>query len=166
MLRWFGNVQNLDDCRKLFKKLCKQLHPDNGGSSVDFVNMKAEFEQVFNRLKDSVDHDSKEYKTAGSASIYADMIEKLQKSLHDVEIEQCGAWLYLHGQGTYDCKKTIKSFGFCWSGSKKCWYWFEGIEKQKADGRKYKGHYSMNTIRTMYGSEIYKTESARRIESR
>lgn len=159
MLKWFGNVQNLDDCRKLFKKLCKQLHPDNGGSSVDFVNMRAEFEQVFDRLKDSVDHDSKEYKTAGSASIYADMIEKLQKTLFDVEIEQCGSWLYVYGQGTINCKETIKSYGFRWSNNKKAWYWFEGIQNTA----KRRGHFSMDTIRTIYGSETYKSQSQYRI---
>ena len=158
-LNWFKSVKTLDDCRKLYKKLCKELHPDNGGNSVDFVAMRSEFEYVFDKLKESVDHDSDEYKYAGSASVYADMIEKLQKTLFDVEIEQCGSWLYLHGQGTYYCKETIKSYGFRWSDDKKTWYWFEGIQNSK----KRRGHFSMDTIRTIYGSETYKSQCRYRI---
>lgn len=149
MSTFFENVSLQSELRRVFKELCKQLHPDNGGNAELFKQMMQEYKELLVKLANCDDKSQRAAKKeAENASEYADLIAKLQK-LSGIVIEQCGSWLYLHGN-TMAHKETIKQYGFKWSKNKTAWYWAPYLSDRKTRGR-----YSMDTIRTMYGSKTY-----------
>lgn len=160
MSEYFNGVKNQSELRSRFKELCKQLHPDCGGSQTAFVAMMKEYKQLLVKLANS---DSKSQwaakEEAKKASEYADLIVKLQK-LAGIVIEQCGSWLWLHGN-TAQHEEVIRQFGFKRSKVKNSWYWAPYLTKKYT-----KGHYSMDTIRIMYGSRVYNSEQQLAIEGR
>lgn len=152
MYTFFKGVGSQSELRRVFKELCKQFHPDNGGDSEKFKAMMQEYKELLVKLANCDDKSQwAAKKEAESASEYADLIAKLQK-LSGIVIEQCGSWLYLHGN-TIAHKEMIKQFGFRWSKNKKDWYWAPYLSDKKTRGR-----YSMDTIRTMYGSRTYNSQ--------
>lgn len=152
MSTFFSGVSLQSELRTKFKELCKQLHPDNGGDAELFKQMMEEYKQLLVKLANCDDESQwAAKKEAEKASEYADLIVQLQK-LSGIVIEQCGSWLYLHGN-TMIHKEKIKQFGFKWSKSKTSWYWAPYLSDKKT-----RGHYSMDTIRTMYGSRTYNSQ--------
>lgn len=158
MMKWFNNCKNQEELRREFRNLCKQLHPDCGGDAELFVQMQELYKQLLVKLANS-DDKSQWFakKEAQHASEYADLIVQLQK-LQGIVIEQCGSWLWLSGN-TLPHKEIIKQFGFKWSKNKTAWYWAPDL----SDKRK-RGHYSMDTIRTIFGSRVYESERQAAIE--
>ena len=68
-----------------------------------------------------------------------------------LDIELCGSWLWIGGN-TREHKEELKALSCRWSKNKKLWYWHHAEE-----GRKWRrGTYSMNEIRTKYGSQTFK----------
>ena len=156
--KFFNNCRTQDELRAQFRKLCKQLHPDNGGNAELFVQMQEEYKQLLVKLANSDDKSQKAAKEeAQFTSEYADLIIKLQK-LAGIVIEQCGSWLWLHGN-TIVHKEVIKQYSFKWSKNKNSWYWAPNLSEKRQRGR-----YSMNTIRTMFGSREYYSEQQIAIE--
>lgn len=150
--KFFKDVTNQTELRTQFKKLCIKLHPDNGGNHELFVQMMEEYKQLLVKLANCDDKSQwKAKEEAKKASEYADLIVQLQK-LSGIVIEQCGSWLYLHGN-TMVHKEVIKQYGFKWSKSKNSWYWAPYLSDKKT-----RGHYSMDTIRSMYGSRTYNSQ--------
>ena len=152
MSKYFSGVKNQSELRTRFKELCKKLHPDCGGSQTAFVEMMEEYKQLLVKLANCDDKSQwAAKKEAERASEYAELIVQLQK-LTGIVIEQCGSWLYLHGN-TMQHKEKIKQYGFRWSKNKTAWYWAPYLSDKKT-----RGHYSMDTIRTIYGSRTYNSE--------
>lgn len=152
MYTFFKNVKDQSELRRVFKELCKQFHPDNGGNAELFKQMMQEYKELLVKLANCDDKSQwAAKKEAENASEYADLIAKLQK-LTGIVIEQCGSWLYLHGN-TIVHKEIIKQYGFKWSKNKTAWYWAPYLSDRKTRGR-----YSMDTIRTMYGSKTYNSQ--------
>jgi len=48
-MMYFQNITDADALKAEYRRLCKELHPDKGGSNADFLAMKKEYNQ---RLKD------------------------------------------------------------------------------------------------------------------
>jgi len=152
MSTFFKNVSSQSELRHVFKELCKQFHPDNGGNAELFKQMMQEYKELLVKLANCDDKSQwAAKKEAENASEYADLIAKLQK-LSGIVIEQCGSWLYLHGN-TIAHKETIKQYGFKWSKNKTAWYWAPYLSERRT-----RGHYSMDTIRTIYGSKTYNSQ--------
>ena len=49
----FRDCNCLEDVKARFREYAKKLHPDNGGDVQAFQRMKAEYEQAFNRWKNT-----------------------------------------------------------------------------------------------------------------
>lgn len=158
MSKYFKEVKDQSELRSKFKELCKQLHPDCGGNQKDFVAMMKEYKKL---LVDLANSDSKSQwsakEEAKKASEYADLIVQLQK-LAGIVIEQCGSWLWLHGN-TAEHEEIIRQFGFKRSKVKNSWYWAPYLTKKYK-----KGQCSMDTIRMMYGSQVYNSTAQVAIE--
>lgn len=158
MSKYFKEVTNQSELRSKFKELCKQLHPDCGGSQKDFVAMMKEYKQLLVSLANSDNKSQWAAKEeAKKASEYADLIVQLQK-LAGIVIEQCGSWLWLSGN-TAEHEEVIRQFGFKRSKVKNSWYWAPYLTKKYTKGR-----YSMDTIRLMYGSQVYNSTAQVAIE--
>ncbi|EXR51504.1 dnaJ domain protein, partial [Acinetobacter baumannii 25691_8] len=51
MKKWFSSdVNNLDDLKKEYRKLCFKHHPDMGGSTEDMQAINSEYEQLLKVL--------------------------------------------------------------------------------------------------------------------
>ena len=158
MSTFFNGVGSQSDLRRVFKELCKQFHPDNGGNAELFKQMMQEYKELLVKLANCDDKSQwQARKEAQFTSEYADLIVQLQK-LAGIVIEQCGSWLYLHGN-TYQWKEEIKKFGFRWSKNKNSWYWAPDLSDKRT-----RGHYSMPTIRLIYGSKEYNSHAQQAIE--
>lgn len=48
-MQYFAHITDADALKAEYRRLCKELHPDKGGSNADFRAMQQEYEQ---RLKD------------------------------------------------------------------------------------------------------------------
>ena len=56
-MKYFNNVETLEELRKQYKELLKKYHPDNGGNVSDMQEVNAEYDELFKVLKNK--HESK-----------------------------------------------------------------------------------------------------------
>ena len=50
-MTYFQNIDNLKQAKIHYRKLAKKLHPDNGGSSLQFQRMEAEYRILLLKLQ-------------------------------------------------------------------------------------------------------------------
>lgn len=161
-MRYFNNVETLEELRKQYKELLKKFHPDNPqGSTEATQEINTEYERLFKVLKDK--HESK---TAESENSKADFNKKYydfaeDKALREmlnkiigfngVKIEIIGNWIWCFD--SYGYRKELKELGFKYAGQKKAWYYHTEAFRKK-------GHkaLSMDDIRNYYGSTEVETE--------
>ena len=155
-MKYFTNVNTLEQLRRQYKELLKKYHPDNAnGSTTATQDINAEYDKLFKLLKDK--HESKPDNTTYKDSEYNNMYDSqndkalreiLQKIINfdGIEIELVGLWLWVSGN-TYNYKKELKELNFKWASQKKMWYW-----KSEAYRKKSKKSLSMEDIRSYYGS--------------
>ena len=160
-MKWFKDVANLDELRKMYKKLVIQHHPDNCGSDDAIKEINAEYDVLFKKLKTSYEH-SESYQNATDRQRQAydsnkdikirEMIVKLS-CFQELTIELCGTWIYVSGN-TRRYKEELKALGMHYASKKKCWYihWDDYVKHGKKSS-------SMSHIRNKYGSMIVHTDS-------
>ena len=167
-MKYFKDVNTLEELRRQYKELLKRFHPDNAnGSTAATQDINAEYDRLFKVLKDK--HESKSDKTTDStahtgSSYNANMYdwendkalrEVLQKIINfkGIEIEIVGAWIWLSGN-TYSYKKELKEIGFKWASNKKQWYFHTDAFRKRSHKS-----LSMDDIRNYYGSTKVQTDS-------
>lgn len=150
-MKYFTNINTLDELKKAYRRLAMQYHPDRGGSDEIMKEINAEHDKLFEILKANHNKTADEYhKTTETAAEFREIIEKLLK-LDGLDIELCGSWLWIGGN-TKEHKDTLKALGCRWSNNKKLWYWHHA-----EDGHRWhKGSSTMTDIRTKYGSQTFK----------
>lgn len=104
-MKYFQSVTTLEDLKKQYKKLAKKHHPDLGGKHEDFIELKNEYDKLFEKLNTKTE-------TSGA---YQNIIDELIK--YDLEIEIIGTWVWVTGN-TYSLKKELKELGFKWASKK------------------------------------------------
>lgn len=150
---FFQDCKTAEEVKKLYRKLVKQFHPDNGGDEETMKILNAEFTTAFEQLKNT--HRKQDGTTwtaaAGSkaesketAAEFIEIIERLMK--FNVEIEIIGSFVWVSGD-TKPAKDELKSMGFRWHSKKVMWYlapeWY--VKRSKKT-------YTMDEIRDMFGS--------------
>ena len=66
-MKYFTNVNTLEQLRRQYKELLKKYHPDNAnGSTTATQDINAEYDKLFKLLKDK--HESKSDKTTDSTA--------------------------------------------------------------------------------------------------
>ena len=168
-MKYFNNVNTLEELRKQYKELLKKYHPDNPNGSTEATQaINAEYNNLFKVLKDrhekkatdstteKTDFDNMKYDFSEDAKLR----EVLQKIINfsDITIELCGSWIWLSGN-TYQYRKELKEYGFKWASQKKQWYWHSEAFRKK--GRK---TLSMEDIRNYYGSTEFKADNTKRLK--
>ena len=155
MKKYFTNCTNLDELKKAYKKAAMENHPDLGGDTATMQAINAEYEQRFEELKRQQntraanDPTGKTYATSENANEFIDIINYLLR-MDGLEVELCGRWLWIGGE-TMKHKDELKQIGCRWSSKKKLWSWHHA-----EDGvRRHKGTYSMDKIRSKYGSTFF-----------
>lgn len=146
-MKYFHNINTLEELRAAYRALLKKFHPDNGGSEEATKEINLEYEKLFQILKNrsGADQETK-YNTQEDENLR----EVLQQIINlNVNIEICGSWIWVSGN-TYPVKESLKTAGFKFSKNKKAWYWHAGEYTRR--GKKV----SLDYIRTKYGSETVK----------
>lgn len=157
-MTYFTNCTTQEELKKEYRRLCKELHPDNGGDAREFVEMRRQFEEIGktetwrtfrNREGQTYTKDVHE-----SPAEFMKTIEELLK-LDGVIVEVCGSWLWITGE-TKQHKDAIKALGGRWSRNKAAWYIHREPYKKRS-----KKVYSLDEIRAYYGSETYTKKEER-----
>ena len=117
MLKYFVNIETIEELKKVYKELAKKFHPDLGGDKEEFQAMNNEYDLLFKNLKN---------KKANKTNIntndnFKDIINELIK-YNELTIEIIGSWLWISGN-TYPLRDIIKNLGLLWSKGRKKWYY-------------------------------------------
>lgn len=150
-MKYFQNINSLDDLKKAYRRLAMQHHPDCGGDVETMKQINDEHDRLFEVLK--AQHNASaddEHQTTETPEEFRRIIDALMK-LPGLDIELCGRWLWIGGN-TREHKEALKAAGCRWSSNKKLWYWHH-VE----GGRKYhRGTKSIGQIRAKYGSQTFR----------
>ena len=105
MLKWFKDCKSIEEVKRLYKKLCKQYHPDlNASDTTEIMKaINAEYEKAFERFKnihESAEDSTKTYtsrtETTETAAEFMNIINKLI-ILDGVQIDLIHRWIWLSG---------------------------------------------------------------------
>ena len=72
-MAYFQNITKLEQAKQYYRKLAKQLHPDKGGSAIEFQQMQQEYRALLLNLK------TKQTTTVNQNDEQADIMEELGK---------------------------------------------------------------------------------------
>lgn len=155
-MKWFNNPKTLEELKKQYKALAMKHHPDKGGNTDDMKSINAEYDALFDRLKNiRATATGKTYEnrteTTETPEEFKNIINKLIH-LDNIKIEIIGNWLWIIG-ATYEHKATLKALKFRWSRSKQAWYYHTADYKKTSNKT-----FTLNQIRDLYGSETINTE--------
>ena len=160
-MKWFSNPRTVEELKRQYRDLTKKHHPDLGGNAEDMKSINNEYDQLFARLKnihegaDGKSYHSKEENRERPEQFRA-IIEQLVR-MHGIKIEIIGSWIWVTGD-TLPVKEDLKAMHFRWAKVKRAWYYHEDGYR-KISSRKY----SLDEIRSIYGTETVESEAARRM---
>ena len=145
--KYFKEAKDIEEAKKLYKKLAFLHHPDRGGDIEIMKAVNNEYELIVNILAEN-----KEEEKAAAAEVekFKDIINKII-GLDGIIIEVVGSWVWVSGD-TKPHKDTIKAAGFFWAAKKQKWYYRPEEEK----GRSSRGRKSYQEIKEKYGSTTVK----------
>ncbi len=52
-MNYFSGITDIEQAKLRYRKLAKQLHPDAGGTAIEFQNMRNEYQTLFLKLQQS-----------------------------------------------------------------------------------------------------------------
>ena len=154
-MAYFTGCSTLDELKKAYKAAAMKHHPDVGGDTATMQAINAEYEARFEALKRqhnaqaAADTTGQTHATTESAADFIGIINALLH-LDGLEVELCGRWLWIGGD-TRKHKEALKAAGCRWSNAKKLWSWHFAED----GSRWHRGRYSMDQIRSKYGSTMF-----------
>lgn len=153
---YFKECKSKEDAKKLYKKLAFKHHPDRGGDIETMKEINNQFDYFMENFVKSKKNTKKDNKKTYdfSTSQFKDIISALIR-LKDLEIEITGCFIWVTGN-TYPQKDIIKSLGFRYSRNRKAWY--IAPKEYMTNSVSYRKLYSMNDIRSKYGSTKFESE--------
>ena len=103
-MKYFKNCKTAEELKKEYRKLAMKLHPDIvGGDGEEFKAMQAEFEKLWERLKNVHQNAKGETYTKTSETTtetpqeFIHIINTLIR-LNGLEVEICGSWIWVSGK--------------------------------------------------------------------
>lgn len=157
-----AEVETLEELKQVYKKLALIHHPDRGGDEEIMKQLNNEYDDLFDKLKNTHKNSEGEFYTKETEEVseeWRELISKLLKlKMIAVEIEVIGSFLWVSGN-TRPYKEQLgkNGLGLRWSNKKKAWY-----KSPKGYRRFTRKEYDMKDIRTMYGSQKIKDEDKRK----
>lgn len=148
----FQNITTAEDLKAEYRRLCKQYHPDKGGSTGQMQAINNEYESAMRRIlsgkADDQYGEGKFYRSRQEEEeVELKVREAVEKIAHldGLDVEIIGAWVWVSGD-TRTHKDALKVAGYWWMNKKQMWA-FKG---KPSSGR---GNTSMEELREKYGSE-------------
>lgn len=171
-MKYFNNVETLEELRRQYKELLKKYHPDNANGSTEATQeINAEYDKLFKVLKDRHESKTTDSNKEGNTktdfnnmkydfSEDAKLREVLQQiiTFEGINIEIVGCWIWVDGN-TYEYKDSLKSLGFKWAREKKKWYFHTEAFRKRSHKK-----LSMEDIRSYYGSTEVETDETKRLK--
>lgn len=152
-------VETLEELKKIYKKLALIHHPDRGGNEEVMKQLNNEYDELFEKLKNTHKNSEGEFYTKETDEVAEEWRELISKLVNlkmiGVEIEVIGSFLWVTGN-TRPYKEELGKNGLKlrWSNKKKAWY------KSPEGYRRFTNkEYNMSDIRKMYGSQKVKDEN-------
>lgn len=150
-MRYFENIHTLEDLKKAYKTLAKKHHPDLGGDETIMKEINAEYDVLFERVKNNhKTADGKTYtkETTETAAEFRDIIDAIINFNCDIEI--IGTWVWCFNSKEY--KDQLKALGFKYAAKRQAWCWHTGEFKRRTS------NLSTDEMRAKYGSQSIKNK--------
>lgn len=153
-MKYFTNVQTLEELKKQYKKLAKQYHPDlNGGATTEIMQeINKEYDLLFERVKNkhvNADGETYEKATAETSEQFRNIINSIIN--FNIDIEIIGVWVWCFN--SYEYREQLKALGFKYASKRKAWCWHSGEYSSR------KSKKTLDEIRETYGSETIKSKT-------
>ena len=156
-MKYFAGIETLEELKKEYKRLALLHHPDRGGDTATMQDINAEYDSLFDGVKDfhkNKDGETYTKATEETASEWREVISRLLSlRMVGVDIEVIGSFLWVSGN-TKPYREELKKMGMRWSQNKAAWYLSPPGYKRFSNRE-----YSMDDIRTLYGSQRVKEEA-------
>ena len=160
-MKYFTNINNLEELKKAYKKLCFKLHPDLGGNTKDFQEMSAEYEELFKILKKNNNNNNNK-KTNENVKDYPKIVNILVKL--GIDFDLVGDWIWIPATSkTYLIREKLSSIGFIYS-KKKRKFWKDLTGNVKSKNKGYKSKKTYNQIKEIYGYKEFKGNKVLELE--
>ena len=140
ILKEFQDIEGINEAKKIYKTLAKNLHPDIGGSEEDFKILN----EIYNNL---IEHKIY-FSNSSKIDIELEKIISLILHFENISIELVGSWIWVSGD-TKEIKDKLKELGFKWASKKKMWFYGEMKKRNHKEQ-------SLEDIKAKYGSETLK----------
>ncbi|MGH1404355.1 MAG: J domain-containing protein [Alphaproteobacteria bacterium] len=135
------------EVKQAYRKAAMAYHPDRNPAGAEMMKIINAAYDVLKDYTGEIPANDNDGET--STENYSESVnEALNKiiNLDGLEIEVCGAWVWVSGE-TYTHKAILKEAGFKFASKKKSWYF------RPEDWSSFsRGSYSMDYIRDKYGS--------------
>ena len=154
----FENIHTLDDLKRAYHALCKELHPDCGGTDEAMTALNLEYAAMLKKVM----HGDFSTEAEASELLYRDKIAAIAH-LDGLELEIIGKWLWVAGN-TYAHREALKREGFCFAPVKKLWFCHRNDGRALEYKIRTRGEaHDINDIRQKYGSEKVSPNHAARM---
>ena len=154
-MKYFKNVNCVEQLKKQYKTLCKKYHPDlNVEDTNDIMKeINAEYSTLFERYKNIHENKDGETYTAKESTKEqsTDFINIINEIINfNIDIEIIGSWVWCFN--CYEYKDKLKALDFKYAAKRKAWCWHSGEYKAR------KSKKTLEEIRMTYGSETIKSK--------
>ena len=117
----------IEEIKRQYLQLCKEHHPDLGGSVEDMAQINAEYDYLckfHSHIHESANGGTYEKYDEDNQEIPADFINLISHlvTLRGITVEVVGRFVWVGGN-TYANKDEIKGLGMKWSKPRKMWYY-------------------------------------------
>jgi len=144
---YFHGCFSEQEIKLRYRELCKQHHPDLGGSTEAMQAVNAAYEErLRGEFRKEYDNDTAESFVDLEREVAAKVAEII--GLQGIIVELVGRWVWVTGK-TYEVKTALKAAGFFWASKKYAWYWHKPEDSCTSRGKK-----SLEEIRGKYGSQV------------
>ena len=144
---YFKDIQGINEAKKVFKTLAKQLHPDIGGTETEF--------KLLNTIYNNILENKIYYSTDAKFDIEIEKIISQILHYENINITIIGSWIWISGD-TKPIKDKLKELSFRWAKVKQMWCYGEKIR----NGGKTK---SMENIRSKYRYSTVKIKTKEKL---